>query len=509
MLQIALLVIGVLVVLAALVSLADNLIQIEAKKSGIDTEKVNMSVFPSFGELFGAKIPSYTTKENFHSLKKGHDIKLEGSATGSPEAMNITRFAVKPGNFRGIAPIPKLFSEVGSEIKAGDPLFYDKGNPEIHYAAPVSGEIIEVKRGAKRAISDVIILADKNQQYKKFDIPNLETTSREELVDFLAKSGIWPSFIQRPFGIVADLNVVPRDIFISGFNTAPLAPSYDHMVVGREDELNKALSVLAKLTDGKVYLSLSPKSPSVLKNAKVADIHYFTGKHPAGNVGVQIHHIKPIKSNQKVWTIDLQSVLTLGKLFLEGIYDTERVVALTGAPLEQPKYVRTKVGANIGELLAGNLSEGNNRIIAGDILTGQQVDNDSFLNFTDNQITVLEEGDKYEAFGWLLPLAPRPSISKTFPGFLMPNYEYNANTNTHGEERAFVVTGQYESVTPMDIYPQHLMKAILAGDIERMEGLGINEVLEEDVAIAEFACTSKQPLQQILRGGLDMMREQV
>jgi len=506
--QIALLIIGVFVVLAALISLADNLIQIEAQKSGIDTTQNNMSIFPRVGDLVGPKVPSYTSKENFHVLKNGFNIILSGNAEGSPEAVEVTRFALKPKNYRGIAPIPKLHVAVGDEVKAGDPIFYDKSNPDINYVSPVSGEIIEVQRGAKRAIENVIILADKTQQFRQFDIPEIHTKNRDGIMSFLASSGIVNMFVQRPFGVIADLDVVPRDIFISGFNTAPLAPSYNDLLIGREDELNKAIDVLNVVTSGKVYLSISEESSNVLKSAHGAEVHYFKGPHPAGNVGVQIHHIKPIKSGETVWTMDLQDVLTLGRLFLQGIYDPERVVAISGSQIINPKYILTKSGAHIGELIKENQKQDNNRIIAGDVLTGVHQSEEDFINKDTEQITVIKEGDYYEPFGWLLPIKPRPSVSKTFPAFLMPNLAYDGDTNTHGEKRAFVVSGQYEKMLPMDVYPQHLMKAIMTGDIERMEGLGINELLEEDVALCEFSCTSKQPLQEILRDGLDMMIEQ-
>lgn len=509
MFQIALLVIGVIVVLAVLISLADNLIQIEAKKSGIDTENTNMSVWPNIGEMMSPKAPSSVSNiKNFHKLKKGHNIKLAGKPVGDVVDAQVSRFAVRPGNFRGIAPIPKMMVEVGSEVKAGDPLFFDKPNPDILYVAPVSGEVIEINRGAKRAISEVVILADKEQKYKQFELPEIGNSNRSDLIAFLKSTGTLGAIVQRPFGTIADPEITPRDIFISGFDSAPLAPDSSLILAGRGADLNKGIEVLSKLTDGNVFVSFSPSQTDIGNGVQNAEVHYFDGPHPAGNVGIQIHHIKPIKGADIVWTMSLDEVLNLGNLFNTGQLKQSKIVSI-GGKVANPKYVRTFKGANVGELVSGQLEGEKNRIIAGDILTGEKVSESSYLNANDDQISVITEGDYYEPFGWLLPIKPRPSVSGTFPNFLFPSHEFEADTNTHGEQRAFVVTGQYEKMLPMDIYPQHLMKAILTGNIERMEGLGINELLEEDIAVAEFACTSKQPLQAILRDGLDYLKEQV
>jgi len=466
MFQIALLVIGVIVVLAILISLADNLIQIDAKKSGVDTVSNNMSVWPSINKMMSPKAPaSIAGSANFHKLKKGHDILLAGSPKGEVVDAQVSRFAVRPGNFRGIAPIPKMMVEIGSEVKAGDPLFFDKPNPDVLYVAPVSGEVIEINRGQKRAISEVVILADKEQKYKKFDIPTISGSSREELVTFLKSTGILGAIIQRPFGTIADTEVTPRDIFISGFDTAPLAPDASLMLAGRENDLNKGIEVLNKLTDGKVYISFNPKQAATGAAVQNAEVHYFDGPHPAGNVGIQIHHIKQIKGADVVWTLPIDELLNLGNLFNTGELKQTKIVSIGGS-VNNPSYVRTYKGANVGELISGQLEGDKNRIIAGDILTGEKVTETQFLNAGDDQISVITEGDYHEPFGWLLPIKPRPSVSSTFPNFLFPTHEFEVDTNTHGEKRAFVVTGQYEKMLPMDIYPQHLMKAILTGNIE-------------------------------------------
>ncbi len=509
---IGLIVLGVLLLVWAIIAITDNLLQIEAGKAGIDTEKNNMGLFPSVKSVFSKNTPAFAQNDHFVRLNKGYNLRLEGEAEKVDEGnAHVTRFAVSPYDFRGISPIPKVVVEVGDEVKAGDVLFFDKKNPDVKYTAPVSGEIVDITRGAKRSISNVVVLADKEQQYAQFDVPSLDA-SREELVDFLQASGAWSLLNQRPFDIIPSATAIPRNIFISTFDTAPLAPSTHILLDGNEEAFAKGVEVLSKLTSGKVHLGLDGKStPSAaLSGINNAEIHYFSGPHPAGNVGIQIHHIDPIKlCDDVVWTVDFQDAIILGRLFKDGVYNTSKVVAVTGAELNEPKYVKTYTGANIGELVKDNLANDHIRLISGDVYSGDKKSEDDFLGFRDNQITVVEEGDNYEMFGWLLPISPRPSISNTFPNFLYPNFKFRADTNTHGEKRAFVVTGQYEKVLPMDIYPQALMKSILTQDMERMEGLGIAELSEEDIAICEFVCTSKTPMQQILRDGLDMMREQL
>lgn len=496
----------------ALLTLADNLMQIEAKKVGLDTRKDNYGVFPSLQSMFKKKAPEFVGDASYHNLTKGADIKLAGKAEKTVISADVTRYALQPNLYGLMSPIPKVLLEVGSEVKAGEPLFYDKKRPEIQYVSPVSGEVVDVIRGPKRAIHKIVVLADKDIKFQQHNPPSLDA-ERSEIVNFLLQSGGWSLLNQRPFDIVPDISAIPRDIFISTFDSAPLAPDLDFVVEGRGKDFQKGVDVLGTLTDGSVFLGLNAnggkKPSSVFMNTEGAEKHWFAGKHPAGNVGIQIHNIKPIRAGETVWTVNVNDVLTIGKLFNEGIYDGSKFVALTGNELSQPGYVKTYNGANISELLAGNIKGDNLRIVAGDVLSGRQVEENGFLGHNEDQITTLTEGDNYELFGWLLPIKPRPSLSGTFPNFLFPNHEFEANTNTHGEKRAFVVSGQYEAVLPMDIYPQHLMKAILANDFERMEGLGIYELSEEDIALCEFSCTSKMPLQKILRDGLNTMQEQL
>lgn len=506
-------VVGTCVVLFiwAMFGLASNLLKIEAMKNGIDPEISNIGILPTIKDFISPKRPKFAQEGSFHHFTKGHDINLAGKPSDKIERINVTRYAIKPTDFHGMSPIPKVEPEVGAEVKAGDVLFYDKKRPEIKYCAPVSGEIVEVKRGEKRSIAEVIILADKAVSYKKVQTPDINA-ERATLVEFMAENGLWPLINERPFDMVPDLDTVPANIFISTFDTAPLAPDNNTIVKGNEAAFQKGLDVLTKLTSGKVHLGLDGRgtAPSLaFSEAQGVAKHWFAGPHPAGNVGVHIHHVAPIKGHDKVWTLPVQNVITLGQMFLTGQYHADRIIALTGAELSDPKYVHTYQGASVADLLKGNIVGDNNRIISGDVLSGQQVGEDGFLGFNADQVTVVKEGREYEMFGWLLPLAPRPSVSGTMPSYGGPDTEFEANTNTHGEKRAFVVSGQYENLLPMDIYPQHLMKAIITGNIEKMEGLGITELTEEDVALCEFACTSKNPLQSLLRDGLNNLKEQL
>ena len=499
----------VFILLVIIVLVADRLLQITAKQVGADKDGVNYSVFPKMKEIFTTRFPDYLSNQTVHNLDKGYDIPLEGDAEGVVEGSAAT-YAVKPTDFVGLSPIPKVTVEVGSKVKAGDTVFFDKKKPEIKYAAPVSGEVVEVNRGAKRRITEVVILADKDQVSRDYDNIDVSNASREDLVAFLLESGAWPFIRQRPYNVVADPNETPVNIFVSTFDSAPLAPDADLLVKGNEAAFQAGINLLAQLTDGGVHVGLNGNGDAAPADAFInvanATTHWFRGAHPAGNVGVQIHHVAPINKDEVIWTADVQSVITLGRLVSEGKFDTSRLVAVTGAELENPTYVKTHQGANIKNFVAG-LKQDHVRYILGDVLTGSETTEKGYLGFFDDQVTVVKEGDYNELFGWLVPIAARPSLSNTFPHFAYPD-KFVADTNTHGEKRAFVVTGQYEKVLPMDIYPQHLMKAILVNDFERMEGLGIYELVEEDVALCEFACTSKMNLQEILRDGLDALREQ-
>ena len=449
------------------------------------------------------------TTINHIEIKKGMDILLKGESEENIEDIHTSRYALQPINYHDILPIPKIVPEDGSELLAGDPLFFDKKHPDIFFVSPVSGEMAGIVRGPKRAIHQVVVLADRDIKFRKLNSPDVETADRATIREFLKKNGGWPLFRQRPYNILPDSEGDPRDIFISTFSSAPLAGNMEVKIDGRYEAMQKGIDVLNRLTDGKVYMGMDGRQgvelPAELVRLTGVEKHYFSGPHPIGNVGIQIHHIAPIKKGDIVWTIGVQELITLGNMFLLDRYDARRVVNIAGNGAESPRYVRTYAGADLSEMVSTEFEDSSLRVISGNVLTGQKKDENPFLNFYDDQVTIIPEGDHYEMFGWLIPQTMRPSASHTFPNFLFKGMKFNVDTNTHGERRAFVMTGQYEEVLPVDTHPMHLFKAILAQDIDRMEGLGIYELVEEDVALCEFVCTSKQPIQSILRGGLDFM----
>lgn len=447
-------------------------------------------------------------------LRKGYNIKIQGEPINEIINRNFRAktFSIKPTDFEGLSPIPKLLVGVGDEVKAGSPLFYDKKQPEVLFVSPVSGEIAEIKRGAKRAIAEIVILADEQNEYKSFEQFTkifIKRALRKDVVKHLLQTGCWPFFRQRPYNVIADPLESPKAIFIAGFDSAPLAPDYNYTLKDQQKYIQIAIEAFNKLAP-KVYLGIpDDKKFTALDGLKNIEVYRFRGPHPAGCIGVQIHHINPINKGEVVWTINAQDVVALGRTLLEGQYNTERLIAVGGPTVKKTGYVKTFIGANIAGLVKNNLTENHVRYISGNVLTGSTIAANDHLGFYDQQLSVIKEGDQYELFGWLIPNYGRPSISRTFPmAALLSNKKYDVNTNTHGEPRAMVVTGAYEKVTPMDIYPMQLIKSILYKDFDLMEGLGIYEVVEEDLALCEFVCPSKTKVQEILRDGLDYMRDQ-
>jgi len=444
-------------------------------------------------------------------IKRGLNIKLAGEANKILSDLPLPEtIAVKPHNFIGVTP--KLLVKQGDEVQAGTPLLYDKNNEAVKFCSPVSGEVVEIIRGEKRMLLEVRILADKEIKYVDFNKTNPVDLNREAVIEALLNSGVWPFIRQRPYGIIADPNQKPKAIFISAFDSNPLAPDIDFIMQQDGEDFQTGLGALQKLTDGKVHLNISAdRTPSkVFAEAKGVEINKFSGPHPAGNVGVQIHHIAPVNKGEVVWSINPQDVLIVGRLFNQGKFDASRMVALTGSQVENPKYYKTIVGCSVKNIIAdGGLKAGANRIISGNVLTGQQISYDGYLGFYDYQLTVIPEGHEPEFMGWLMPGLNKLSMSRTFFSWLKPNKKHHLNTNMHGEERPFVISGEYEKVFPMDIYPVQLLKSILIEDIEMMENLGIYEVVEEDFALCEFVCTSKIESQKIVRRGLDALRKEM
>ncbi len=443
-------------------------------------------------------------------LRKGLNIRLKGKAekifikTGRAET-----YAIKPPDFQGLTP--KLLVKVEDEVKVGTPLFFDKYNPAIQFTSPVSGKILAIVRGERRRIMEVVIKADTEDEFIEFGSADPDQLSREDIIDKLLKSGLWAYIRQRPYGIIANPEDNPKSIFISAYNSAPLASDRDFTVTGEEVSFQVGINVLTKLTTGKIYLNINGKYPPspVYSKAKNVEINKFIGPHPAGNIGVQIHHIDPINKGDIVWYLYPQDVISIGRLFQKGIFDASRIVALAGSEVLKPRYYKTTIGASIKEIVKENVKNGNLRYISGNVLTGSKIFANGYIGFYDTEITVIPEGDQYEFFGWLLPGLKKFSVSHTFLSWLQPGREYTFNTNIHGGHRAFVMTGEYEKVVPMDIYPVQLLKAILVEDIDKMEQLGIYEVIEEDFALCEYVCTSKIDVQEILRKGLDLIRKEM
>jgi Na+-transporting NADH:ubiquinone oxidoreductase subunit A len=439
-------------------------------------------------------------------LRKGLNIKIAGKAEKIllPE-VSVTRYGVRFADFPGLTA--KLEVKEGSLVKAGSVLFHDKAFPEIKYVSPVSGEVKEIVRGDKRLLTEIVI---EQQGSDKIDFGAADPLklSREEVTEKIMNSGSWPLLRQRPYHIVARPGRVPKAIFISAFDTAPLAPDIDFIMANtRGGHMQAGINALSRLTDGKIHISFDNEGSRVgeMKNLKGVEYHYFKGPHPAGNVGVQIHHIDPVSKGEVVWTIDIQDVVALGRLFDTGFHDRERIIALTGSGALHRKYHRTRPGASVSAILRGNLKDDHQRIISGNVLTGKKISSDGSFGFYDNMVTVLPEGNHSEFFGWASPGFTKFSYWRTFLSKLIPRKEYDLDTNIHGGRRAFVVTGHYENVLPMDIYPVHLVKAILSEDIELMESLGIYEVAEEDFALCEYIDPSKSEIQELIRHGINLM----
>ncbi|QZT39050.1 Na(+)-translocating NADH-quinone reductase subunit A [Halosquirtibacter xylanolyticus] len=443
---------------------------------------------------------------NVIKLKKGLNIPLQGEAEKTMKKASPSQtYAIKPTDFPGLTP--KLSVKEGATVKAGSPLFYDKSNPEVKFTSPVSGEVVAVVRGERRRILEVVVKADNEIVYEEFQKGSPSSLKREEIKESLLTSGLWPMLKMRPYGIVARPADTPKDIFISCFDSAPLASDYEFVLAEEQKHFQVGIDALSKLTDGSVHLGLPADSSNKMFGAiQGVKTTKFSGPHPAGNVGVQIAHISPINKGDIYWTIAPQDVVNIGRLFEKGIYDAKRVIALTGSPLKSPEYVETLIGANISSVMQESIDAENNRIISGDVLTGTQVEIDGHMSFYSNQVTILPEGNYYEMFGWALPGLGKFSPSRTFFSWLGSKArKFTMDTNFHGEERAFVVTGEYEKVLPMDILPVQLFKSILVNDIDKMEQLGIYEVIEEDIALCEYVCTSKIDIQKILRDGINTM----
>jgi len=443
-------------------------------------------------------------------LKKGLDIRLVGEAEKSISSTDYpTEFALKPSDFNGLTP--KLLVKEGDEIKIGSPVFYNKNDERIVITSAVSGTVKAIIRGEKRVIQEIQITASAKQEYIDFGKENPSQSDKKQITEKLLKSGIWAYIRQRPYSIIANPSDTPKSIFISGFDTSPLAPDYDFIMHGKGELFQTGINALAKLCEGKIQLNLHSElnKSKVFSNSQNVEINYFSGPHPSGNVGIQIHHINPINKGDIVWYVNVQDVLIIGKLFSEGKYDAEKLIAICGSEVLHPKYLKVIGNCKISDFVKNNLKQENVRFISGNPLTGTKIAENGYLGFYDHQLSVLPEGNFHEFFGWALPGINKFSFSRSYISWLTPKKKYVIDTNYHGGERAYVVTGEYEKVLPMDILPLQLIKAILIEDIDLMEKLGIYEIDEEDFALVEFIDTSKSEIQSIIRKGLDLIRKEM
>lgn len=447
-------------------------------------------------------------------LKKGFDINLAGKAEKTVANTPLSEtFAIKPTDFVGMKR-PKLKVAEGDTVKAGSPVLFDKMQEEVMICSPVSGEVVEVKRGAKRKILEIKILADKEIEFEAFtsyNISDLAKLTREDAYTQMAQGGVWSNIIQRPYGVVANQADTPKAIHISAFDTHPLAADPGFTLKGKEEAFKAGISVLKKFTSGKIHLNhnLNGEVSTVFASVDGVENNKISGKHPAGNVGVQIHHIDPVNKGDVVWTVTPFGVAQIGTLFLEGKYDASRLIAVAGSEVSAPQYHKTYTGACINKFADGNLKNDHVRFISGNVLTGERIDADGYLGFYHNTLSVIPEGDQPEFLGWMKPKKNVLSFHRALGLLSFMNgssKEYTLDSNTNGEPRAFVQTGSFEQVTPMDIYPTYLIKAIMSEDFDNMEALGIYEVVEEDLALCEFIDVSKHDIQQIVRDGLELMQ---
>ena len=441
-------------------------------------------------------------------IRKGHSLKIAGVPENIiKENLTTTQVSMRPVEFRYTKP--KLMVAEGDRVGRGTALFFDKTNPDFNWASPASGTVKKIKFGARRVIEKIVIEIDKHEdEYlgDSFTLEQLTALSADRIKTIISKANLWHLLRQRPFNRVVDPKDKPRDIFISVYNTAPLSPNLELILQGNKDYLQAGINVLNNLTNGKVNIGVPAKNfIEELNNLSNCETHQVSGPHPAGNVGIQIHHIAPLKPGDKIWTITIQHLIILGKLFLTGKFDPTIIVSIGGPGAKKPTHVKTRIGASIGSLIEGQIGDQEFRIISGDVLTGRRVEEDDFLGFYDTIISILPVDRSRPFLGWFQPGSSKRSYSLTNSFLAFKKQAFNFSTKQNGSQRAMVPIDAWENVLPMDILPNPLYRSILAGDIEEMEKLGIWECDEEDFALCSFACPSKIDVGAAIRQGLDLM----
>ena len=446
---------------------------------------------------------------NVIKLRKGLDINLKGKAAQDFISVKAPGcYSLVPDDFTGVKP--KVVVKEQEHVLAGEPLFVDKNHPEVKFVSPVSGVVTSVERGERRKVLNIIVEADAEQQSADFGKMEPQKMNGQQVKEALMQTGMFAFVRQRPYDVIADPTVAPKAIFVSAFDSAPLAPDFELALKGEEKNFQTGLDALAKVA--KTYLGISVKQQSAaLTQAKNVTVTAFDGPHPAGNVGVQINHIAPIVKGETVWTIGAEAVIFIGRLMNTGHVDLTRTVAVTGSEVLKPAYYKLKVGAQLTEVFKGNVTADKSlRYISGNVLTGKKVAANGYLGAFHNQLTVIPEGDDvHEMLGWIMPRFNDYSVNRSYFSWLCGKKEFTLDARVKGGERHMIMSGEYDSVFPMDIFPEYLVKAIIAGDIDRMEALGIYEVAPEDFALCGFVCSSKVEVQRIVRAGLDMLRAEM
>ncbi len=468
-----------------------------------------MQLFNKFATFLEILI-KYNQMSTDIRIKKGLDIKLKGKAKHEKAVASRSKiFTIYPDDFHAIKP--KLSIREGDKVLAGDSLFYNKDYQAMQFVSPVSGVIKEIKRGAKRKVLEIVIQADNQDTHKDFGVKTPSNLAEPQVKQSLLESGCWSFIKQRPYDIVANPDKSPKAIFVSGFNSNPNGTNIPFSLKGKEEAFQAGIDALSKLTEGKVHLSVNEKS--FLNEVKNVVLHNVSGPHPAGNVGTQINKIDPVNKGETVYTVNALDVAIIGELFLTGKYNPVRTVAVAGSRVGKPQYFDVRIGNGMQEIVKdANFDLKDTRVISGNVFTGLNVgENGTFRHFS-YSVTGIPEGNYYELFGWAKPVFGNKKYSITRAltfTWLNPKQEFDLDTNTNGEQRAFVVTGFYEKVFPLDILPLQILKSCMYEDLEEMEALGMYEVAPEDFALTEFVCISKQPHQDIIRKGLDLMIKEI
>ena len=443
------------------------------------------------------------------SIKDGANLNLKGLASMELEVANMSlNYALNPDDFFGL--IPRMLVKEGDKVSLGQPIFHDKNNESIKIVSPVSGKIQEIVRGAKRKILNVIIKKE-GESAVNFKIPSLSNISNKKILELLIESGSLAFIRQRPYNIIARPDRPPKSIFVSVHSTAPYAANYDFILKKRMDEFQVGVDVMSKLIGKPINLSISHNCESDFSTLNNVDVYKIKGVHPSGNESFQINRIDPLNSGEIIWVIKPEDIANIGSFFMTGIFNPKRTVAVSGDSLKSPKYYDAIIGSPISSLVDSKEIPNSEeyRFINGDPLSGSKVEYSGFLGFYNNTLSVIKEGNQFRMLGWLpFMYNSIPSFSKTSLSWLLGG-EKKVNTNLNGEERAIVVTGEMEKYFPMDIFPMQLIKACMRGDVEKMESLGIYEVIPEDFGLVDFSCTSKIEAQEIVKSGIEIMLKEV